>query len=180
MAKHINNHSSNCNQMTWFLDQESTVLASCYSVESSSTLVQGFHYCTTLGSGSKLSARSPPLDIPTAKNERNWPGNTRPEYKGEATYTIPEECERLFCDKLFKTFLGEGAGLNQESLGMGAFKNIQPHQIGLMQDRIQKWIEVWDYTSDAIYRGFVADMDGERTLFVFLEDGALSHGLKSG
>lgn len=63
---------------------------------------------------------------------------------------------------------------------MGAFNNIQPHQIGLMHDRIRRWIEVWDYTSDAIYRGFVADMDGERTLFVFLEDGALSHGLKSG
>ncbi|KAJ6007957.1 hypothetical protein N7540_011933 [Penicillium herquei] len=123
--------------------------------------------------------RSPPLDIPSSI-ERNWAGNTWPEYKGEATHTIPEECERLFCDKLFTTFLGEGNDMRQESLGVGAFQNIQPNHIGLMHDRIRRWIEVWDYTSDAIFRGFVADVDGEQTLFVFLEDGALGHGLKSG
>lgn len=50
MAKFMNNHSSNYGQMGR-LNQESTVLASCYSVESSSTKVQGFHYCSTLGAG---------------------------------------------------------------------------------------------------------------------------------
>ncbi|KAJ5650023.1 uncharacterized protein N7484_003746 [Penicillium longicatenatum] len=130
-------------------------------------------------SGSKSSMRSPPLDLPTSI-ERTWPGNNWPEYNGEATHTIPEECERLFCDKLFMTFLGEGTGMTQESLGMGVFQNIQANHMGPMHDRICRWIEVWDYTSDAIYRGFVADVDGEQTLFVFLEDGALGHGLKSG
>jgi len=130
-------------------------------------------------SGSKSSMRSPPLDLPTSI-ERSWPGNNWPEYKGEATHTIPEECERLFCDKLFTTFLGEGTGMTQESLGMGVFQNIQANHMGPMHDRIRRWIEVWDYTSDAIYRGFVADVDGEQTLFVFLEDGAFGHGLKSG
>lgn len=101
-------------------------------------------------------------------------------------HTIPEECERLFCDKLSATFLGEGIDVGQESLGMGAFRNIQQgHDSGLASghehDRgIQKWVEVWDYTGDAIYRGFVVDMNGERTLFVFFEDGAIGHGLKSG
>ena len=37
--------------MTQFLHQESTVLASCYSVESTTSNVHGFHYCTTLGAG---------------------------------------------------------------------------------------------------------------------------------
>ncbi|KAJ5785751.1 uncharacterized protein N7503_010963 [Penicillium pulvis] len=63
---------------------------------------------------------------------------------------------------------------------MGVFQNIQANQMGPIHDRIRRWIEVWDYTSDAIYRGFVADVDGEQTLFVFLENGAIGHGLKSG
>jgi hypothetical protein len=56
MAKHMSNYSSNCNQMQRFLGQESqsTVLASCYSVESSTSKVDGFHYCTTLGAGKGL------------------------------------------------------------------------------------------------------------------------------
>lgn len=99
-------------------------------------------------------------------------------------HTIPEECERLFCDTLSATFLGEGTGAEQESLGTGAFQNINiqsnTNNLGFGYDRIQKWVEVWDYTGDAIYRGFVTDINGERTLFVFFEDGALDHGLKSG
>ena len=63
---------------------------------------------------------------------------------------------------------------------MDAFSNFQSNQIGNQHDRIQRWIEVWDYTSDAIYRGFVAEHNKERTLFVFFEDRALEHGLKSG
>lgn len=70
--------------------------------------------------------------------------------------------------------------MGQESLGMDAFRNVQSNQIGLQHARIQQWIEVWDYTSDAIYRGFVAEHNKERTLFVFFEDRALEHGLKSG
>ncbi|KAJ5214799.1 hypothetical protein N7468_010478 [Penicillium chermesinum] len=178
MAKYINSHSSNLARMTQLLDQESTALASCYSVESSTAKVQGFHYCTTPGTGIKSTILSPPLDIPAASAERNWPGITQPEHKGEATHTIPEECERLFCDRLSAIFLGERIGARQESLGMGVFQDIEPNQLGSKHDRIQRWIEVWDYTGDAIYRGFVAELEGERTLFVFLEDEALSHGLK--
>lgn len=63
---------------------------------------------------------------------------------------------------------------------MGTFPNIQPNQIGSGHYRIRRWVEVWDYAGDAIYRGFVADINGEQTLFVFFEDGALGHGLKSG
>ncbi|CAG8222554.1 unnamed protein product [Penicillium olsonii] len=180
MAKYMNNHSSNCNQMQRFLDEESqSVLATCYSVESATAKVHGFHYCTTLGagngipevpSGPKSSLQRPPRDI---ASERLWAGNQWPEYKGEATHNIPEECERLFCDKLSSIFLGEGTFVRQESLGMGA-SNAQN-----TGHDIQQWIEVWDYASDAIYRGLVAEHNKERTMFVFF-DRALDHGLKSG
>lgn len=123
-------------------------------------------------SGSKSSLLSPPLGLPATSPE-NWPGSDWPEYRGEATHNIPEECERLFCDKLAATFLGERRVMSQEPLGVDAFHDIQPNQI-------QKWIEVWDYSGDSIYRGFVTERNGERTLFVFLEDHALGHGLKSG
>lgn len=63
---------------------------------------------------------------------------------------------------------------------MGAFQNIQPNEIGPAHDGIQRWIELWDYSGDAIYRGFVVEKNGERALFVFLEDNAIGHGLKSG
>ena len=63
---------------------------------------------------------------------------------------------------------------------MDAFQNIQSNQIGHRNDRIKRWTEVWDYSSDAIYRGFVAEHNKERTLFVFFEDRAVEHGLKSG
>ncbi|CAI7574611.1 hypothetical protein PCG10_001126 [Penicillium crustosum] len=181
--------------MQRFLDQDSqsTVLATCYSAESSTSEVHGFHYCTTLGagkylgysgipevpSGTKSSLLSPPHDILDSRAERIWPGN-KPEYKGEAAHNIPEECERLFCDRLSATFLGERNSVGQESLGMDAFENIQSNQVGNPRHRIQRWIEVWDYSGDAIYRGFVAEHNKERTLFVFFEDRALEHGLKSG
>ncbi|EKV11156.1 Yippee family protein [Penicillium digitatum PHI26] len=156
-------------------DSQSTVLATCYSVEPSTSKVHGFHYCTTPGAG----VQCPPYDMIDSRAERTWPG-IRPEYKGEATHNIPEECERLFCDRLSATFLGERNSAGQESLGMDAFQNIQSNQIGHRNDRIKRWTEVWDYSSDAIYRGFVAEHNKERTLFVFFEDRAVEHGLKSG
>ncbi|KAJ5355355.1 uncharacterized protein N7496_012567 [Penicillium cataractarum] len=161
--------------MSRFLAQESTVTASSYTVDSSSAKVDGFHYCTTLGAGAQCGTLS-------------WTGNNWPESKakGEATHTIPEECERLFCDTLSATFLGERIDAGQESLGMGTFQQTQPsqqhsqHRLGDHHGSIQKWVEVWDYSGDAIYRGFVTGEDDERTLFVFLEDGTIGHGLKSG
>jgi hypothetical protein len=61
---------------------------------------------------------------------------------------------------------------------MDAFPNVQSNQTA-PHGHIQRWIEVWDYSGDAIYRGFVAEHHQERTLFVFFEDSALD-GLKSG
>lgn len=124
---------------------------------------------------------SPPLDIPfTLRMGGNRLGDNLPRSNGEAAHTIPEECERLFCDKMSTIFLGEGGIARQESLGMGVFRSIRPNSLGQEHPRIELWIELWDYTNDAIYRGFVTDIANERTLFVFFGEDIIGHDLKSG
>ncbi|QQK43859.1 Ornithine decarboxylase antizyme [Penicillium digitatum] len=168
MAKYMNNHSM-LNRRPPRSTASTTALPRA----------PGYSGIPEVPSGTKSSISSPPYDMIDSRAERTWPG-IRPEYKGEATHNIPEECERLFCDRLSATFLGERNSAGQESLGMDAFQNIQSNQIGHRNDRIKRWTEVWDYSSDAIYRGFVAEHNKERTLFVFFEDRAVEHGLKSG
>nr|AAG16237.1 ornithine decarboxylase antizyme [Aspergillus nidulans] len=177
--------------MQRFVDKnpQSTVLASCYSVSMDLATLNGFHYCTTNGagvqwypevpSGSKTANASPPLDTSLASTMGgSYPVNHSLEQKGEAAHTIPEECERLFCDALSAIFLGERLS-RQELLGVDASLT-QINNADGEHSRIQMWVEVLDYTTDAIYRGFVTDTNGERTLFVFLMETAVGHGLKSG
>ncbi|KAL4785828.1 ornithine decarboxylase antizyme-domain-containing protein [Aspergillus varians] len=109
----------------------------------------------------------------------SYPVNNSLEQKGEATHTIPGECERLFCDKLSAIFLGERRLSRQESLGIDASRT-QLNDASYENGRIQRWVEVLDYTTDAIYRGFVTNTTDARALFVFLPEMAPGHGLKSG
>ncbi|KAL3496966.1 ornithine decarboxylase antizyme-domain-containing protein [Aspergillus germanicus] len=131
-------------------------------------------------SGSKTTYLSPPLEISlaSAAGSSYSVGNLL-EQKGEATHTIPGECERLFCDKLSAIFRGERRLSRQESLGVDASQRWS-NGTSFDNGRIQRWVEVMDYTDDTIYRGFVATSGGERTLFVFFEETSLGHGLKSG
>ncbi|KAL5040904.1 hypothetical protein BDW71DRAFT_192890 [Aspergillus fruticulosus] len=130
-------------------------------------------------SGSKTTHISPPPDTSLASTvESSYPVNDSLEQKGEAAHTIPGECERLFCDALSAIFLGERLS-RQESLGVDASLT-QMNNAGGGHPRIETWVEVLDYTSDTIYRGFITDTTGERTLFVFLAETAVGHGLKSG
>lgn len=130
-------------------------------------------------SGTKTANASPPLDTSLASTMGgSYPVNNSLEQKGEAAHTIPEECERLFCDALSAIFLGERLS-RQELLGVDASLT-QINNADGEHSRIQMWVEVLDYTTDAIYRGFVTDTNGERTLFVFLMETAVGHGLKSG
>lgn len=123
------------------------------------------------------SRLSPPFDKPGAGDVMSlWPGCQWPEYNGEAAYTISGECERLFCDLLAAMFLGEGDAASQESLEVDALQSFRPSQC----EYIQKWIEVCDYESDAIYRGFTTNIHNEETLFVFFEADVMANGLKSG
>ena len=102
----------------------------------------------------------------------------------EATYSISGECERLFCDQMSTIFLGESDVARQESLEMDALQCSRPTTttITARQPSIQRWIEVWDYASDAIYRGFITNdrNDGKATLFVFFEPDVMASGLKPG
>ncbi|RDW74741.1 uncharacterized protein DSM5745_07403 [Aspergillus mulundensis] len=130
-------------------------------------------------SGLKNAHARPPLDNSHAPmNGSSHSMNNSLGQKGEAAHTIPGECERLFCDVLSVIFLGERLP-RQESLGIDA-SQIQAIDTRGEHARIQKWFEVLDYTSDAMYRGFVTGTTGERTMFVFLAGTAVGHGLKSG
>ena len=40
------------------------------------------------------------------------------------------------------------------------------------------WMEFWDYVGGASFRGFVVEDNGEKSLFVFFDDGLDSHDLK--
>jgi len=45
---------------------------------------------------------------------------------------------------------------------------------------VEQWIELWDYVGGARFRGFVAEHEGERALFVFFDEGAVANDLKPG
>ncbi|QGA13660.1 hypothetical protein EYB26_001310 [Talaromyces marneffei] len=141
-------------------------------------------------SGPDSRMTSPPhnisTNIPTAKEDM-WPRHKAPRNnidninRGEAAQTITEECERLFCDTLSAMFLGERNRRHRTSLVMGAFQqNVRPENRKVLHLRdIEAYLELWDYANDAIYRGFVVDGRGQRTLFVFLDSQAASHGIKT-
>ncbi|KAL4948330.1 ornithine decarboxylase antizyme-domain-containing protein [Aspergillus filifer] len=182
MARYLSNKSTTSDRLQQFLGRnpQTTILASCYSVHASASTVTGFHYCTTNGAGSKSTPISPLLDRPLASaTGSGCPVNISLEQKGEAAHTIPGECERLFCDKLAAIFLGERMLPSQGSLGIDAYSN-QTHDAAYASRQVQEWVEVLDYTSDVLYRGFITNTTGARTLFVFLADSDLCHGLKSG
>ena len=77
-------------------------------------------------------------------------------------------------------FHGERRLVRQELREMDACQTTRQDHTVRGYEQIQQWVEMWDYTSDAIYRGFMTEASGERTLFVFFEETALGHGLKNG
>lgn len=127
------------------------------------------------------SATSPPRDITTRDMVDDlWPGDKRSRSTGEAAQTIAEECERLFCDTLSTMFLGERHGGPRRSLAMGAhYQNIRP-ETNKQGRRILEWIEVWEYATDTIYRGFISEDSRGKVMFVFFEDTVLDWDLKPG
>jgi len=123
------------------------------------------------------------------------PGKNVKAGRGGAAYlTITEECERLFCDTLKAVFLGEGNLASQESLVMdmqkyGSNARAYAGNKGMLdgegsryghQMLVTDWLEIWDYVGGATFRGYIADNEGERTMFVFFDSGVLSSDLKPG
>ncbi|KAI9882801.1 MAG: Histidine biosynthesis bifunctional protein hisB [Watsoniomyces obsoletus] len=149
MARMSSNNNNRSNTTTSMMQGMSNIQASCYLVGASSGSLKAFHYSTTgaggtyniflplrafpspslpemsmtehsgvpeVGSGSSSSGSSPPLV--TSLLQQNNSNNNNHEERG-TTYTITEECERLFCDTLRVTFLGEGNVMSGESNVMG-------------------------------------------------------------
>ncbi|OCK82800.1 hypothetical protein K432DRAFT_292428 [Lepidopterella palustris CBS 459.81] len=158
---------------------------------------------------------SPPLSPPLAAynsqvtkiSVSDIPSRCGRARRGGAAYTITEECERLFCERMRAVFLGEGNLVNQDSLVAG-MQNYRDNNInyydydsksdGAYEDRIRgfpppeldgfvekrglvkEWIEMFDYVGGARFRGFVTENDGKKDMFVFFDNGVVGSDLKSG
>lgn len=48
------------------------------------------------------------------------------------------------------------------------------------QASVTDWLEIWDYVGGATFRGYIAEHQGERSMFVFFDSGVLSSDLKPG
>jgi hypothetical protein len=126
--------------------------------------------------------------------------------RGGAAYTITEKCERLFCETLRTVFLGEGDLVRQDSLVTGVqyhhddragaddyavdvarfadrvMDSPSPDAVGEVGQSglISDWIEVWDYVGGIRFRGFVAERNGEKALFVFFDQDVIGGKIKAG
>ncbi|GAB7348362.1 hypothetical protein MBLNU459_g6802t1 [Dothideomycetes sp. NU459] len=137
------------------------------------------------------------------------PGLKARSRSGGAAYTIAEECERLFCETLKAVFLGEGNTSFQDSLVMGVRNNNgsnreacvssstrysprsqplptpSPSADGFIDfaqpaGAVKQWIEIWDYAGGVRFRGFIADKNGRKALFVFFDNTVVGKDLKHG
>lgn len=95
-----------------------------------------------------------------------------------AANIITEECERLFCETLKAVFLGE-RNMAEGSLVDDAHIPIASDGYFEATEQVQGWVEVWDYTGGARFRGFVSG-GAEKSLFVFFDRGAVGKDLKHG
>ncbi|MCJ1310824.1 hypothetical protein MMC25_004491 [Agyrium rufum] len=123
--------------------QRTNILASCYKVNAVTSALQGFHYSTTgaggmypLGpsgvpevrSGPPSPPRSPPLAANVVSAERQQQQQQQSKRQRGAAHAITEECERLFCETLRATFLGErNDAAMQDSVVMSAVQQKHDH-----------------------------------------------------
>ncbi|KAI9812636.1 MAG: hypothetical protein M1827_004625 [Pycnora praestabilis] len=124
-----------------------------------------------VGSGTASPPSSPPFAACAVDRELSKSQKSKATQR-EAAYTITEECERLFCEALKAVFLGER--IAAEDCTRDSDWTLKSSM------RLLDWVEVWDYAGDARFRGFVADLTGEKSLFVFFEEGAVGRDLKHG
>lgn len=45
---------------------------------------------------------------------------------------------------------------------------------------VTEWIEMWDYVGGIRFRGFVAEKDGEKAMFVFFDQSVIREKIKAG
>lgn len=150
---------------------------------------------TDRGQGIPSPPASPPL---AARHASAKHGRAR---RGGAAYTIAGECERLFCETLRAVFLGEGSQQRQDSLVMGVHGldhvvddygvKVEGHLVDSPEPEINvndarhksivtDWIEMWDYVGGIRFRGFVAEHEHEKAMFVFFDQSVVAGDLKAG
>ncbi|KAF2676837.1 hypothetical protein K458DRAFT_437006 [Lentithecium fluviatile CBS 122367] len=145
---------------------------------------------------------SPPPSPPLAAHNTSKLAAGGRVRRGGAAYTITEKCERLFCETLSSVFLGEGNLVRQDSLVMGVqyqqdqqvragangrypdrfMDSPSPDAVGEVCERglVSDWLEVWDYVGGIRFRGFVAEKEGEKALFVFFDRDVIGGKIKAG
>lgn len=157
-----------------------------------------------LSQGIPSPPSSPPLAAKHASATRG--GKAR---RGGAAYTITGECERLFCETLRSVFLGEGSQHRQNSLVMGmpsdnattattaitndygidarrysdsSTESDVPEMVRFEEEKgaISDYIEMWDYVGGIRFRGFVAEKEDERAMFIFFDESVINGDLKAG
>ena len=143
---------------------------------------------------------SPPFGV--TKSAKTYKGRAK-----EAARIVAEESERLFCGALQAAFLGEGNPAERASFATNAHRKSDtifglngggplpspPDDLDIIGNGshvfgtsgkstglVQTWLEVWDYTGGARFRGFIAESQDERLLFVFFDNGVQGHDLKPG
>jgi hypothetical protein len=102
-----------------------------------------------------------------------------------ASYTIAGECERLFCGTLRSVFLGEGNRTGKDPLALGVSMSKDANDYGSgypfpEPESVSDWIEMWDYVGGIRFRGFVAEKEDERAMFVFFDQAVVAGDLKAG
>lgn len=175
----------------------SPILASCYSSNLSTTLLQSFHYSSTSEGGAfpvnffpiasfhaDFSPQGPSgvPEVPSGYPKSPPLASRRPSYSSvglkEASRSIARECERLLCRDMKRIFLGAGGANSKNVSGLiGSINNRIINNTNRNRSFAEKgmeFIEVWDYVGEASFRGFIAEKqigDGtEKTLFLFFQE----------
>ncbi|EMC95976.1 hypothetical protein BAUCODRAFT_123255 [Baudoinia panamericana UAMH 10762] len=184
--------------------------ATTYAVDADTMALTGFHFTTCGAGGFEAppgGVPSPPPSPDAAPLGRTArPGLKGRARSGDAAYHITEECERLFCETMKAVFLVEKDTGRQNSLVMDVHDSTSSDRIDIPRQGIammkhdlptpspspdgriypktggmvREYVEVWDYVGGARFRGFVAEKDDERGMFVFFDRDVIGKDLKPG
>ena len=164
-------------------------------------------HCSACDTNGVYGIPSPPSSPPLAARQASAAKGGKAR-RGGAAYTITEECERLFCETLRSVFLGEGSQHRQDSLVMGMPYNSTTATAAIANDygidarrysdsstesdvpemvrfdekksAITDYIEMWDYVGGIRFRGFIAEKEDQRAMFVFFDDSVIKGDVKAG
>ncbi|EPE28580.1 Acyl-CoA N-acyltransferases (Nat) [Glarea lozoyensis ATCC 20868] len=213
MSPSKNDSHSTSNRNGESVGRQTNVLASAYCI-TPLPAPAGQSGIPEVISGLPSPPSSPPLAALTSANEfaliskpkksrdndHNGSG-MKSSRRGGASYSIREECERLFCETMKDVFLGEeGLSSSNGSIVMDTIINTDTRSTppvetresyGISHQRSRKasnfqgqeidaWIEIWDYAGGCSFRGFVGGNGENKSLFAFFDSSVIGRDLKQG